>query len=183
MIISSSADFPHVQVYERNGPGGKIYTLAFRNPEVLSIWEGIFVVLALAGAYFGLIFLGLLYSPELSLAILFCGLLAMGISAGKPNIARRERKREIELDYGRDTFRVFKNGKLELERQLLQLKHVTVDRHPDTELERYERQEKRRKGPGIKEQTHCLFWVVWQGRRGTNYFSQPFGVAVPKFPA
>jgi len=50
--------------------------------------------------------------------------------------------------------------------QLLQLKHVTVDRHPDTELERYERQEKRRKGPGIKEQTHCLFG--WFGRGGAE---------------
>ena len=165
-IISSPADFPSVHVYERDEPSGKIYTIAFSNLESMTGWERFFVLFALLGTFFGLTLIGMNYHPGLGFIILFCGLPAMGIWAKESGPLRREKKRDIELDYGRNEFRVFVNDSLELERPLSQLKHITVDRHPDTDFERNNRQQKGEKGAGTFEKTHCLFG--WFGKGGAE---------------
>jgi len=165
-MISSSAEFPHVHVYERNEPDGKVYTVSFSNIESMTSGEGCFVMLALLAAYIWLGIMGFNLSPGLGLFIFFCGLPALGIWAKESGPLRREKNRDIELDYGRNKFLVFVNGSLELERPLSQLKHVTVDRHPDTDFERNNRQQKGEKSVGRLEKTHCLFG--WFGRGGAE---------------
>ena len=144
-MISSSAEFPHVSVYERDGARGKIYTIAFNNPESFTNWEGFFVVLAGAAAYFGLALLANIYSLWLGIAVIFLGIPALEIWTRETGPPRKMKKRKIELDYGHDKFRVFINNKLKLERLLSQLKQITVDRHPDTDIERVNRQERKKK--------------------------------------
>ncbi|MEZ0018218.1 hypothetical protein [Sinorhizobium fredii] len=147
-LISSKADFPDLQVYWDDR--ANVARIAFKNPEMPTRLEGFtagtVIIAAIGGAITGF------DVPGAGPTILFICLLA-AVWAFRLGMHGRKMRRVIEIDFGKDEFRVIRNGSITVKRQLQRLTNLTIERHPEAELEY--RKLNGRLGP--KQKQHCLF--------------------------
>jgi hypothetical protein len=164
MQISTSEDFAHTVVYERDGPKGKkIYRVVFDNWEITKSFIGSLVLVALLfGTFPAFIFLGAEVGGFMALVLVGVG----AVWLFKKFKALQSVKRAIEIDAGADKLRVLKNGRVELERQLSRMANLTVEEHPDAEFVRINRLERGEKKLKDEEKSHCLFG--WFGIGGAE---------------
>jgi hypothetical protein len=163
--ISSESDFPKTAVYERNGPNGSVYTVAFDNREYDESWRMFFVFAWLMVLIFSLIPVAMMLPDGLIEWWIVVWLMAM---AGSFFYLKQpwKLKRAIELDFGADQLRVLRNGRLDNSRRLSTMANLTVEDHPDAEVSRLRRQERRQRRPSVNEKRHCL--IGWFGAGGAE---------------
>lgn len=163
--ISSTADFKNVAVYERTGPRGRIASIVFANPEYDESWRAnasLFGVLLVAIGFSAGVFL----IPDGAQILWWVfGIAVFLLVLNKAKMPWKI-KRTIELDFGADALRVLRDGKAEQQHALSRLANLTVEPHPEAEIERLARQERGEKKPTRKEQQHCLFG--WFGAGGAE---------------
>jgi hypothetical protein len=76
-------------------------------------------------------------------------------------------QRSIIVDAVKGKLSIWRNGKKEIERPISANMHLTVDDHPEAEIHRQERMEKKRgQKLSIQEQSHVL--TGWFGARGSE---------------
>jgi hypothetical protein len=128
-----------------------------------------YIFMAVLAALVALMILGFGYLPDswgrVGVAALWAGIIW---SLGGAFVLERpwKTRRGIQLDMQARKFRVWRNGKVTCERPIESFKNLSVDDHPDLDLERQERHRKRREGPGPIEKQHCL--IGWFGPEGTQ---------------
>jgi len=163
--ISTASDFPHTAVYERDGPNGHIYTVAFNNKEYAEGWrQWLLTVGVLVLFSGGLVGCGIVTSAQVPYWMIVWTILfiAWVVYFKEP----WKVKRAIELDFGTDQLRVLRNRKVEASRQLTRLANLTVDEHPDAEAARVDRTSRGERKPSRKEKQHCL--MGWFGTGGAE---------------
>ena len=167
--ISTPSDFPHTAVYA----DGSVYTVAFDNLEYSNLRKFTTVIIGTAIVILGVVVLvgftaraatalGLpeFAGPAASAAI---GIFLFWRGAMRPF----KFKRAIELDFGHDELRVLKNGKPVIRRQLTRLANLTVEDHPEAEMNRLNRQARGQNNILIEtEKQHCL--IGWFGAGGAE---------------
>lgn len=173
--ISTPSDFPHVAVYESIGAKERVYTVAFDNLEYIKSRQYLLAFAACAVLWFG----GLFYLGDVADLAGALGLPALAGPAGVYVLMfyllfRSSRpwkiRRAVELDFGHDRFTVLKGVKPVLRRQLTRMADLTVEDHPEAEIERRKREMSGAKGKSLplhpKEEQHCL--IGWFGARGAE---------------
>lgn len=163
--ISSSSDFPHTAVFERAGPNGNVYTIAFDNREFVEGWRTV----PMAAWFVVLIFSVIPVAMMLPDNMLHWWAVIWVIAFAASFFYFKQPwkvKRTIELDFGTDQLRVLRNGKVENSRQLTSLANLTVDEHPNAEVSRIDRMAHGEKKPKMYEKQHCLFG--WFGAGGAE---------------
>lgn len=157
-VISTASDFPNLEVVLRVANEKPVLSVAFRNPEFSSWRYGLALMLALPGwpMILGITLpvlipaardAGIHWTVPVAGVLAVIGLLVVWLMP--PARVRRA----IELDYGRDEFRVLRSGRTVLSRRLSRLASLTVEPHPQAEIEHRKRGGKL--GPFQKQ--HCLF--------------------------
>lgn len=166
--ISADSDFPHTAVYERAGPNGNVYTVAFDNPEYV---EGFLPFLVMAG-WLAVFAASVALVAVLSDARLIPWYVSLAVAFGPAGLyfwkfrQPWNIKRAIELDFGADQLRLFRNGRLEGNRRLSGMANLTVEDHPDAGASRLNRQERRQRRLSMNEKRHCL--IGWFGAGGAE---------------
>ena len=154
--------FRNLAIYQRMESSGPVYSIVFKNPEMPKGWRhvlactGWFVLFIGGGPLIWITGNNWVVVPWLTALVVIFNLIKV------PWIETRT----IELEYENDRLRVFKNGRLEIERPALQLNDVTVKEHPEAEYKRMRRQERGEKRLRWEEKQHCLFG--WFGPGGAE---------------
>lgn len=168
--ISTPADFRTVVVHRDDRPTGAVYTLTFPNQEfggwrqdvtaIAAILAMIVLIPATILLGLGVVKIGIPWyvAPLLTIP----GFAWLFIRTSLP----WRHTRTIELDFGQDVLRVWRNEKVAIERQLSRLANVTVEDHPDAAFERQARIERGDKFLQDEEKMHCL--VGWFGAEGAE---------------
>lgn len=137
-----------MQVYWDDRPN--VARIAFKNPEMPTRWESFSgTIVSLAGIA------GLFVGADTPGAgpVIICICLVAIVWGFRRCTHGRKMRRVIEIDFGKDEFRVLRNGSTTVKRQLQRLTNLTIERHPEAELEY--RKLNGRLGP--KQKQHCLF--------------------------
>lgn len=177
--ISAGQQFNGIQVFERPDAKGGAYSVVFQNrepwPQSHHLIYGIVSLALGAGTFAGF---ALLPAELISIPVALLWAFIIGVPAAGFYLQRpRKVTRTIVLDRAANRFRVLRNNKPTYERPLGMF-NLSVDDHPDLEVERNERREKQQKGPGPLEKQHCL--IGWFGPEGAQRVELVYRVEWPK---
>jgi hypothetical protein len=174
--ISNGEHFPGITIKENTDSGG--YRMEFLNLEPRTKFHiRVFMVILLALA--AVAYIGFAYFQNTRIgpvAVLASIIWAIGggIVLDRP----WKTTRTIDLDIGAQRFRVWRNQEITCERPIEDFKNLSIDDHPDLELEREERRRKRLEGPGRLEKQHCL--TGWFGPEATHRVELIYRMEWPK---
>lgn len=170
-LISSSRDFPNLQVFARDAhTENPVISIVFKNTEWPIFSErmvGNFIFVASIGwliVYFVYVAPGL-SGDDASSGYALIGAIGLALVMMVYGAMRSGRQRTvmrvIVLDWQRGQLRVLRNGRLTFSHEL-NLQDRTIEPHPETEAEL----KKLKGGVGPKQRQHCLFG--WFGAAGAN---------------
>ncbi|MDP2619203.1 MAG: hypothetical protein Q8P46_03355 [Hyphomicrobiales bacterium] len=165
-------------VFEQTRATGPLFRIVFRNHEFVDrlLPEAGWLANAPANLIFAVLFVGFPFflfagigvGDEIGIpwgisAAAILGAYAWGFMKFK---SLRTLNRIIELEPGADRLRVLMGGTVSVERQLSRLASLTVEPHPEVEVHRMRRQERKQTRLTDAEKTHCLFG--WFGVAGAE---------------